>query len=389
MYKETQIDSLLYFEQCLNTSLKVLFIHNAVPEYRIAFWRELSKFCDLTILVTRKDLESKIYGLNKNIFDLNIIYLNAKIVFELIYGTVKTDVVVLPPADTVREWGVGYFINFLCKLKGVKVIYWTEKWEADKSRCPIKKRIKNAIQRKIIGSLAVNSSICIAAGSKSMEYLQKIHVRNDKIRIVYDSSTSPEPVKEIDFEKEFGISKAKKVILYFGRIIRRKGIMVLLEAFRRIQNQNVVLMICGEGDYEKECKAYVVSHNMKNVIFVGKIQPDIRKNFYLRADVFVIPSYTDRGVVEAWGLTVNEALEVGTPVVATTAVGSAFDLLSDLNGVIIEEACVEELYKKLMYMINNRTINRETIKKSYISFSVEEMAKAFANAIKDSVQKWN
>lgn len=161
--------------------------------------------------------------------------------------------------------------------------------------------------------------------------------------------------------------------------------MLLLEAFKKMGESEAVLMICGTGGYEPECKAYVANYNMKNVIFCGKIQPEIRKNFFSRADIFVIPSYFDEGVVEAWGLTVNEALEVGTPVIATTAVGSAFDLLSDINGVVVEEACIEKLYLSLKDMIDNTSRNRETIMKQYVDFSVEKMAESFADAIKESV----
>lgn len=44
--------------------MKVLFIHNALPEYRIIFFQKLSELVDLEILVTDKELASKIYGLS-------------------------------------------------------------------------------------------------------------------------------------------------------------------------------------------------------------------------------------------------------------------------------------------------------------------------------------
>lgn len=35
--------------------MKVLFIHNSVPEYRLEFWRILSGMVELQLLITDKD----------------------------------------------------------------------------------------------------------------------------------------------------------------------------------------------------------------------------------------------------------------------------------------------------------------------------------------------
>lgn len=46
----------------------MLFIHNSVPEYRIKFWELLGERLDIQLLITNKDLDEKIYGLEKNKF---------------------------------------------------------------------------------------------------------------------------------------------------------------------------------------------------------------------------------------------------------------------------------------------------------------------------------
>ena len=56
----------------------ILFIHNSVPEYRIEFWKLLDKKVELYLLITSKNLEKKIYNLEKNVGDLNIYYLHEK-----------------------------------------------------------------------------------------------------------------------------------------------------------------------------------------------------------------------------------------------------------------------------------------------------------------------
>ena len=54
--------------------MKVLFVHNSVPEYRIKFWKILKKKCDLDLLITGRDLDKKIYNLERDVSGLNIYY---------------------------------------------------------------------------------------------------------------------------------------------------------------------------------------------------------------------------------------------------------------------------------------------------------------------------
>ena len=70
-------------------------------------------------------------------------------------------------------------------------------------------------------------------------------------------------------------------------------------------------------------------------------------SFYSAADLFVLPAqFVDDLPIgyEAWGFTVNEAMAMGLPVIASTAVGSAYDLIRDgVTGWIFEAGDVEAL----------------------------------------------
>ena len=83
------------------------------------------------------------------------------------------------------------------------------------------------------------------------------------------------------------------------------------------------------------------------------VQPGSRQLFYKRADVFVLPSRCERGIIEAWGLTVNEALECGVPVVVSDIVGAGYDIVDSYNGVVFSNGNIEQLAKSIDYVINN------------------------------------
>lgn len=360
--------------------IRVLFAHNSIPEYRIEFWRQLENKVDLSIMITQNGLEEKIYGFEKNINGLNIIYYTPLMKMDDFVETY--DLVVLPPVDSLVEYKIALQLRSAAKRRKKKYIYWTEKWVPDIKKQPLKKRVKNAIQGWMIKSVAKDANCCIAAGSKSAEYYNLIGVGSSKVHIAFDSSTSPMLEKSIDIRERYKI-KRKTIILYFGRIVARKGPDILIDACKNLLDKyNAVLLMCGEGEDAEKCKLQAKD---SPVIFTGKIQPVERRAFYQQSDIFVLPSYCMNGVCEAWGLTVNEAIECGTPVIATTAVGAAYDILANgsVAGIMIEENNKNALETAIESVLSkNIAFSRDEIQEFYQRFSVEKMADSFFEVFK-------
>ncbi len=367
--------------------MKVLFIHNALPEYRIAFFQKLSNLVDLHILITDKGLASKVYGLTfQDNSNLNVSYMDKRAEIRQFLLNADYDIVVLPPVDTPFQWLCAWTAYQICRDKSIKFVYWTEKWEPAKGKQPIIKQFKNMVQSAMIGYFAKRANRCVAAGSRSFQYLAKIGVGKSHISIAYDSSTSPSEKDSVDVREKYGIDSQNKIILYLGRIVERKGCDDLLSAFYIIKQHipNVTLLVCGDGSQLKLCKEIAKQIDNKNIIFGGKIEPRDRAEYYKQSDVFVLPSYSLGGVIEAWGLTVNEALEQGTPVVSTTAVGAAYDLADGKCCLMVEEHSACKLAEGITKILQSEDLSKECLQK-YLIFSVDNMALAFKNAFEDTI----
>lgn len=361
----------------IDKMIKVLFVHNSVPEYRVGFWKRLSKRVDLTILITSGYLADKIYGLEKNVSGLNLQYWK-KDTFRILKTAISNyDVVVLPHADAIFEYYVGCFLVKICKANKVKCVYWSIKWEPPFNTQPILKKGKNIVQRYMTWNLGHRCDCSIAAGKKANEYYELVGIKKDRIKIVYESNSSPEPKKKYSIRRKYGIPEEAKIILYFGRVIKRKGCDLLIDACGSVLSSNVWLLIIGDGEYLEHCK--MLSEG-KNIVFGGKIQPAERKIYYEQSDVFVLPSINDNGVIEVWGFTVNESMECGTPVISTDAVGAAYDLIKAESGIMVKEGNVKELREALDHILTN-AYSRQAIKKVYQKYSVKNMADEYYNAL--------
>jgi glycosyltransferase involved in cell wall biosynthesis len=110
----------------------------------------------------------------------------------------------------------------------------------------------------------------------------------------------------------------KPSLLFVGRLTAEKGVDLLIDAMSQV-HADVHLTIVGEGPLEADLRARAeASPAQDRITFRGFVRREDLGALYAGADLTVVPSIT-----EPWGLVVNEAMEVGTPVVASDHVGSA------------------------------------------------------------------
>lgn len=352
--------------------MRVLFFHNTIAEYRLPFFEELSKKCDLEICLTDSELSKTIY--NTSIVESSINALSIEDVPNIFQFNKRFkekinknyfDVIVLPTLDTSRDAFISWVICKNISSSNTRLGYFWEKWTADKECQPILKRIKNNLQAYVAHLILKDVDVCWYPGKCTKSYYESLNVPAAKLYKIHDCSLMPIKPQNDNFFKTLGISKEEIVVLYFGRLIERKGLGILIEAFSRIERENYALVIAGDGELKKNFEQQVKNLNMTNVYFVGEVNPKDRYDYFSNSDIFVLPSIIHKGIVEAWGLTLNEAVQCHKYIISTDAVGSAFELIDDLNGEIIPQNNVDRMVEALVKAKDK--YNEESVKKKSIS----------------------
>ncbi|WP_430408549.1 glycosyltransferase family 4 protein [Kordia sp.] len=124
-----------------------------------------------------------------------------------------------------------------------------------------------------------------------------------------------------DFQPD--TSKLKKgVILYFGTLIRKKGILELAHIFNELiqKNKNCSLVIVGNDAIDalenrstwKIMQEQLSSEALKKVDYKGKVNYDVMKELINEANVCVFPS-----LAESFGMVTIEAMALEKPFVNT------------------------------------------------------------------------
>ena len=134
--------------------------------------------------------------------------------------------------------------------------------------------------------------------------------------------------------------------LYAGALGMHKGVLNLLEAFRRHSNEiSAKLIIVGRGPLENRMMRFVARHNLQGkVFFLGWVDKEMLWSLYQDALALVVPSLNQ----DPAPTVIMEALSVGTPTIGSDR-GGIPEIISKLDrGLICRSEDVESLGKILM-----------------------------------------
>jgi glycosyltransferase involved in cell wall biosynthesis len=135
------------------------------------------------------------------------------------------------------------------------------------------------------------------------------------------------------------------VVLFAGKFEAKKRPLDLLEAFIQLRHPSAVLVFVGSGVLEASLRRRAAVLPEGRVVFAGFQNQSGMPTVYAVADLVVLPSY---GSGETWGLCINEAMNLGRPVIVSSHVGCGPDLvIPGRTGWIFEAGHVAVLQRCL------------------------------------------
>ena len=161
------------------------------------------------------------------------------------------------------------------------------------------------------------------------------------------------------------IKDRPKSLLFVGQIIHRKGIDILVEAFKIYQNNGGAYTLTIVGSTDPKCDSKLLGTNdFKSIRLLPFLQPDKIAELMNEHRVLVTPSRFDH-----WATVVCEAAACGCLLVASHQVGAAYDIIKPgINGFVFDsqkKSCVQDL-AKILHLLEYILESDSAQKKSYI-----------------------
>lgn len=120
--------------------------------------------------------------------------------------------------------------------------------------------------------------------------MSKLQIDNNKIKIIpnwYDPNVSP--LSEFSSSDYYNLDLKNKIVIGFaGNIGRVQGLTQFIDCFIKAANDNLVLILIGDGAMKEEIAKEIVSKNIKNIFLIGSKSRDEQNNFLNACDIGLI-----------------------------------------------------------------------------------------------------
>ena len=154
------------------------------------------------------------------------------------------------------------------------------------------------------------------------------------------------------FRNQFQIPKDKQMILFMSRINLKKGLDLLLPAFRQLltKRNDCLLILAGPDDgYLSDTQSFIKKNNLEDKIkLVGMLTGKDKFAALSDADIFVLPSHS-----EGFSIATLEALISGTPSLLSDRVGFG-DAIRENNAAHLVELTENSIMEGLNKMLDDK-----------------------------------
>jgi len=225
-------------------------------------------------------------------------------------------------------------------------------------RYPDLSRPANRMYRTVLTRLSAQRARRLIAVSAhaAAESTRLLGVPRERVDVIYhgvDPVFHPLPVDEVAaFRRDRGLPE--RFVLFVGTLEPRKNLVRLVEAFARIRDGRVRLVLAGgKGWLYDDLFAKVEALGLdEEVVFPGYVMDDELPLWYNAATVFSYPS-----VYEGFGIPVLEAQACGTPVL-TSNTSSLPEAAGD-GALMVDPYDVEELAAGLDRLLTDEPLRHE------------------------------
>lgn len=192
---------------------------------------------------------------------------------------------------------------------------------------------RKTVYLKLVARATMRDAACLqAASEQEAENFRRVGY-SGPVTIIPNGVDTAEytPGDPTEAEAHWPELRGRPVVVFMSRLSPEKGLDMLIPLWARLvqsgSHRDAVLVLAGPDDrgYQRTVQAIIDKHGIaSHILMTGMVQGRRKLALLRRADVFILPSYS-----ENFGIVVPEALACATPVITTT--GTPWRLLEEVG----------------------------------------------------------
>ncbi|MDR1655853.1 MAG: glycosyltransferase [Treponema sp.] len=251
------------------------------------------------------------------------------------------------------------------------------------------------IARRILKNALRRADLVIVPTPQIREVVKRYRVRKETVMLPtgidprqFDHSKEDIEAFGRRLEEKFPGLKAKRILLFAGRVAREKNISFLLKLLPSIREEHpdTVLLIVGNGPDLDSFKKEVEELELTDCCFFpGYLKRDELSLAYAVSDIFVFPSIT-----ETQGLVTIEAMLSGLPVVAIGEMGT-IEVMNGDNGGFMVKNDPEQFREKVCMLLSDRELYEQKVLDARAhakSWTIDTMAERLQGIYEKVLDAW-
>ena len=211
----------------------------------------------------------------------------------------------------------------------------------------------SSYEHLITNYLKSNKTLFFGVSEKVNKWLK--HFKINSQGVIYNSvDVNYKIMNNCDLRKKYNLPQDSIIIVFAGRLIIEKGILILLNVFKKIasRNSNTYLFVAGDGPLMKDIKT---NYSFNHTFILGNIEYDDVMNLLNNSDIVAVPSYYPEGLPTL-------LLEAGInncAVIATPQGGTEEVITDNEHGIIIEQKSENSLEDALERLIDDEILRKK------------------------------
>jgi glycosyltransferase involved in cell wall biosynthesis len=251
-----------------------------------------------------------------------------------------------------------------------RICIWSEATPVTERRLSrLKNRLRNAIYH--------SAASFLVPGSLAESYLRSYRPDADMHRAPNAIDETQFAVSQSDLVQKFAAERL--LITFSGSLIERKGIYLLLEAFRQLMAEQPELQHCCQLRIMGTGPLDLGSYQADNIEFCGFCEKEAYSGRFRESHIFVLPSLHDNNP-----LTVVEGLFAGNVMLLGEGVGNYPEAVRG-NGLVVSSNSVQALKEGLAFLMGQprEVLIRFALQSIEIApdFSIRQSVNGFRAAI--------
>jgi glycosyltransferase involved in cell wall biosynthesis len=269
--------------------------------------------------------------------------------FKSLHLALKHKLVFINTHFVVPTGPLGWLISKLFRCPNLLSIHGGDIYDPSKKSSPHQSRFYRFLIRKLLSS---KGSQVIAQSNNTKVNAQKYYHSKAKIKVI------PLAYEAYNFKpktrKELGLSADKFYLVSTGRLVERKGYQYLLAALKNLPAA-IELIVIGSGPLMPKLQSRAQDLGIElRVKFLGYTAEELKFQYLNSANLYVLSS-----LHEGFGIVLQEAMQVGLPIVSTDHGGQTDFITPEQNGLLVPIKDSQSLEKAIFKLYNDPKLGSE------------------------------